>query len=312
MSTSKKVRLTTDRVNAYGYRVLTSGIDIEQYRRNPVLLWMHRRGEVIGHLDNIEVDADGITGELVFDEASERGREVAAQWEAESLRMVSVGLEIIETSDAPADIEIGQTRPTVTRSKLLEVSVVDIGANDDALRLSHNGETITLGEGGDAVLPLLPQPDNLNTNDMTLREQIIEALGLETTAADSDVVDNIRLLVSMETDYADTLARYEELRLETVTAEVDSLVQRGVLATEGREAFIALGVQDRNALRLVTQHVRPAHVSAIEQLNVGEQTPDKATLIKEWDDLDRQNLLFDLRTNDPQKFQTLFEAKFKN
>lgn len=312
MSTSKKVRLTTDRVNAYGYRVLTSGIDIEQYRRNPVLLWMHRRGEVIGHLDNIEVDADGITGELVFDEASERGREVAAQWEAESLRMVSVGLEMIETSDAPDDIEIGQTRPTVTRSKLLEVSVVDIGANDDALRLSHNGETITLGEGGDAVLPLLPQPDNLNTNDMTLREQIIEALGLETTAADSDVVDNIRLLVSMETDYADTLARYEELRLETVTAEVDSLVQRGVLATEGREAFIALGVQDRNALRLVTQHVRPAHVSAIEQLNVGEQTPDKATLIKEWDDLDRQNLLFDLRTNDPQKFQTLFDAKFKN
>ena len=312
MSTSKKVRLTTDRVNAYGYRVLTSGIDIEQYRRNPVLLWMHRRGEVIGHLDNIEVDADGITGELVFDEASERGREVAAQWEAESLRMVSVGLEIIETSDAPDDIEIGQTRPTVTRSKLLEVSVVDIGANDDALRLSHNGEIITLGEGSDAVLPLLPQPDNLNTNDMTLREQIIEALGLETTVADSDVVDNIRLLVSMETDYADTLARYEELRLETVTAEVDSLVQRGALAAEGREAFIALGVQDRNALRLVTQHVRPAHVSAIGQLNVGEQTPDKATLIKEWDDLDRQNLLFDLRTNDPQKFQTLFEAKFKN
>ena len=39
----KEVIISTEAVNSYGSRVLTAGIDLSQYERNPVLLWMHRR-----------------------------------------------------------------------------------------------------------------------------------------------------------------------------------------------------------------------------------------------------------------------------
>ena len=39
----KEVIISTEAVNSYGSRVLTDGIDLSQYERNPVLLWMHRR-----------------------------------------------------------------------------------------------------------------------------------------------------------------------------------------------------------------------------------------------------------------------------
>jgi len=39
-----RVRLTNDTLNSYGYRVLTDGVDITQYERNPILLYMHNRG----------------------------------------------------------------------------------------------------------------------------------------------------------------------------------------------------------------------------------------------------------------------------
>jgi len=45
---SKRVRISNDSLNSYGTRILTSGMNIEQYRRNPVMLYQHERGQVIG------------------------------------------------------------------------------------------------------------------------------------------------------------------------------------------------------------------------------------------------------------------------
>ena len=65
----KRVRISNDRLNTYGTRVLTSGMDTEQYERNPVLLYMHERGNVIGYVKDLEVKDGEVTGELMFDEA---------------------------------------------------------------------------------------------------------------------------------------------------------------------------------------------------------------------------------------------------
>ena len=76
---AKRVRLTSDILNSYGSRVLTAGMDIEQYKRNPVLLYMHERGNVIGYLKDIEKSSGEVTAELVFDEASELSRRCKKQ-----------------------------------------------------------------------------------------------------------------------------------------------------------------------------------------------------------------------------------------
>ena len=69
---SKRVRISNDSLNSYGTRVLTSGMNVEQYCRNPVLLYQHERGQVIGYVKDLKVDNDEVTGELMFDCASEK------------------------------------------------------------------------------------------------------------------------------------------------------------------------------------------------------------------------------------------------
>ena len=142
MSEKKRVRISNERLNSYGTRVLTAGVDVEQYNRNPVLLYMHQRGDVIGIVKDLRVEGSDITGELVFDEATELSQRCKKQWEFGSLKMVSAGLDILELSDDPSQLVPGQTRPTVTKSKLFEVSLVDIGANDDAIVLQRDGVRI--------------------------------------------------------------------------------------------------------------------------------------------------------------------------
>ena len=96
---SKRVRISNDSLNSYGSRVLTSGMSVEQYCRNPVLLYMHQRGSVIGYVKDIRVEDGEVTGEPVFDEATDLSKRCKKQFEFGSLRMVSAGIDILELSE---------------------------------------------------------------------------------------------------------------------------------------------------------------------------------------------------------------------
>ena len=185
----KRVRLTNSSLNAYGTRVLTEGMDIEQFERNPVLLWMHRRGEVIGMVTDIRREGDEITGALQFDEASELSQKCKKQWDFGSLRMVSVGIDILAWDEDPKLYVEGQKLATISRSKLTEVSLVDIGANDDALVLTYEGQTLNFAKDGYQPLPLakptdpdtpinLQQPNSSTPNSSKTMDQKVLALSL--------------------------------------------------------------------------------------------------------------------------------------
>lgn len=106
-TTMGRVRLTNDTLNSYGYRVLTEGVDISQYERNPILLYMHNRGKAIGLIKDIRKENGEITGEPVFDEATELSSQCRKQWDFGSLRMVSIGFEVVETSEDPKHLVPG-------------------------------------------------------------------------------------------------------------------------------------------------------------------------------------------------------------
>lgn len=104
---AKEVVISTSVVNSYGCRVLTEGIDLRQYRRNPVLLWMHRRSfdrdaMPIGRIENLRVDGDRLIGTPVFDQKDEFAKKIEGKWEDGFLRMASAGIEVVEVSNAPS------------------------------------------------------------------------------------------------------------------------------------------------------------------------------------------------------------------
>lgn len=237
---SKRVRLTNESINSYGYRVLTDGIDMSQYEKNPVLLYMHSRGLVIGIMTDLKRENGEITGVPVFDEATELSRMCKQQWEAGSLRMVSIGFDVKETSDAPEHLIPGQTRPTVTKCKLFEVSMVDIGANDDAIRLYKDEKLITLGDGGDCPLPLLNNNHNKKQPQMELRTLALQ-LGLPETADEATVNAKLAELQKEKEDAENLRKENEQMKLAAITQAVDAAVAAKKIPADKKDHFIGLG-----------------------------------------------------------------------
>lgn len=236
---SKRVRISNDSLNSYGTRVLTSGMNVEQYCRNPVLLYQHERGQVIGYVKDLKVENDEVTGELMFDCASELSKRCKKQYEFGSLRMVSVGIDIVELSDDKQHLVEGQTCPTITKSKLFEVSLVDIGANDDAIVLQKDGKRITLGKDGECPLPLLNN-NNQNQNQMD-QKQIALQLGLPETADDAAITAAIDGLKAAKTQNDDLKKEKETLELERITGAVDAAIKEKRLSADKKDKFVELG-----------------------------------------------------------------------
>ena len=257
-----KVIISTPSLNSYGTRVLTSGIDIEQYKKNPILLYMHRRGEredaPIGRVEDVHIEGDKLVGSLVFDEKDDFARKVAQKWADGFLRMVSAGLTIIELSDDPAVLLPGQRRMTITKSKLDEVSVVDIGANDDALALYNaEGGRITLAQGDDLSLPLLQTTPTPNTSQ-SMNEKIVLALGLSKEATEEQVLGAIAQMKEKS-------EASDKLTLSLVTAQVDEAIRQGRISAEARETYLQIGLTlgcDQLAIAL-SAHTAPQRPSTL-------------------------------------------------
>lgn len=236
-----RVRLTNDTLNSYGYRVLTDGVDTGQYERNPILLYMHCRGLAIGLIKDIKKEDGEITGELVFDEATDLSRQCKQQWDFGSLRMVSIGFEVIETSDAPEHLVPGQRYATVTKARLLEVSLVDIGANNDAIRLHKDGKLITLGDGADCPLPRLDHKPTNTTPQMDIKALALQ-LGLPETADESAVNARVEELQQKNAEAETLRQENDSLRLAQVTAAVDAAIAARKIPAEKKQHFLDLGV----------------------------------------------------------------------
>ena len=256
----KEVIISTEAVNSYGTRVLTSGIDLSQYERNPVLLWMHRRAwngkdMPIGRMENLRVEDGKLIGTPVFDQADDFAKQIESKWENGFLRMASAGLEPQETSPDPALVLPGQTRETVTRCKLVEVSIVDIGSNDDALQLcGADAKLLKLAAGEDSpALPLLTLADTPDTpeekpienpnNKKEMNKEQLQLLGLPEGATDEQITAALNLMKT-KADSADSL------QLAAVTQTVDQAIADRKILAEQRDHFIKLG----NAGRHVQDH----------------------------------------------------------
>lgn len=238
---SKRVRISNDSLNSYGTRVLTSGMNVEQYCRNPVLLYQHERGQVIGYVKDLKVENDEVTGELMFDCASELSKRCKKQYEFGSLRMVSVGIDILEYSEAPEHLVQGQTSPTITKSKLFEVSLVDIGANDDAIVLQKDGKRITLGKDGECPLPLLNNNNNFQNPEQMDQKKLALSLGLPETADEAAINAAIEELKTAKAENADLKKNNDALTLERITNAVDSAIKEKRLAADKKVQFVELG-----------------------------------------------------------------------
>ena len=301
----KRVRISNEVLNSYGTRLITAGGDLESYKNNPILLYMHERGSVIGIVENIEVQGDEILGDLSFDEASELSNTVAKQWEKGSLRMVSAGVQIIEMSDDPKLLVQGQTSPTITKWKLREVSVVDIGANPDAIRLyDQEGQLLTLASDGNNPLPRI---NNSNSNKQRMdQKELALALGLAEDATMEQIQAKIAELKASEDDLKALKAQNEQITLAAITTAVETAIGEKRLAADKKDQFIQLGQKvGLDDLKLTLAAMQPAvKVSAFVDGGAGADKP-----YQKLSDVPADKLV-ELRENDIEQYKKLYAAEY--
>lgn len=231
--------LSDESVNSYGFVVLTEGIDTSAFERNPVMLYMHNRdGNVIGRWENIRKDGKRLLGDAVFDDSTELAATVKKQVEKGFLRSVSIGIEQIATEELKRRSNGVQT---VTKCRLIEVSIVDIPSNENAVKLFRRtgGYVYNLKE-----LETDPAPEDLKT-------ALIALLGLEESADDKDIIEAVKAALDGK---------------ETPEEAVDEAIMRGYIDGTQRGTFVALARGNRSAFRDFVNGQRKAQAPEITRL----------------------------------------------
>jgi HK97 family phage prohead protease len=114
------------------------GWSLANFRKNPIALFGHDTGFVVGQWRNVRVVDNELRGVLdLMPPVSERQREIAAAVDAGVLRATSVGFR--PTKAEPIDPDkpfMGGTR--FLKQELVEVSLVAVGANANALQIAKS------------------------------------------------------------------------------------------------------------------------------------------------------------------------------
>jgi len=208
-------------VNEYGYRVMTDGIALKQYERNPLVLFLHTRGkakDVVGKAVKLYKESGKLMADIDFDMEDEDAAALAGKVERGFIRMASIFATPEATSNAEEDILPGQLFETVTKCKLREISIVDLGGNDNALKLSA-ASPLQLN-----LKPLNPEnPETMNI------EQIALALGLDAETNPKVVLQKVAE-IKLSADNSGTENDNLKAQLKAIRdAESTTLVDKAIM-----------------------------------------------------------------------------------
>lgn len=232
-STNKRFVLTDESINSSGFWIRTAGGDLSQFEKNPLMLWSHMRvwkgteDEVlpIGNWKDVKVENGVLTGEPYFDEDDLFAVKIKNKVDKGIIRMASVGIRVIETSADPKYLKPGQTRETITKWKLIEASICDIGRNENALAFYDSDDNlITFSEGNEADCPVkLIETNQTKQENM---KTVTTMLNLSDSASEQEVFAAVKAIQDEnQTLKAEKDARDQALKAEQKTKAEALLIE---------------------------------------------------------------------------------------
>jgi hypothetical protein len=309
----KRIVISDESINSYGFWVVTDGIDLSPFLKNPVMLWNHNRDDhgtvnaqlPIGIWKDLRIENGVLTGEPVFDETDEFAVRIKQKYEAGILNACSMGFVPLEWSDAPEMLKQGQKVATVTRCRLMEISICDIPSNANAtvVLYDENSKTINLSD-----LPNMAIGPKIN--DMS--KEIALKLGLEENASPQACVEAIQKkderIATLEAENK-KLKEHEKAANDAKKDEavrlLDDAVKTGRIDAKARPQFEKLFELDHDAAKAALAEM-PERKPLTVQPPKGNAGGDERS---SWNYLDWMKKdpegLRKMKTDDPDRFKTL-------
>jgi hypothetical protein len=328
MAKNKPFVLTDESVNTYGFRVLLSGGDLDQFLRNPVLYFNHDDWDApIGMWENTTISDDRILSWPVFDLEDESGKKIAGKVERGFLKMASIGIIVNEWSDDPAYMLPGQTGPTAVKWRLREASIVGIGSNHNAIRLYDKDDNLL---SDDQIIKLFDNsvggnPPQIKT---TMKKELLDILKLSDKATEDDVFASVKKLqdekTQMDSDLAnlakekkelsDKISKMEEAEKTAKKKEAEQLVDKairdGKLNAAAKEETLKFFDANFDAAKKMIEGI-PGNPSIKDQLEDADKSELQKLSDKSWDELDKSGQLQKLKDKYPEVYMEKFNSTFK-
>ena len=312
-----------NQANSYGFRILTAGISLKRFKKNPMMLNQHWNSTwaVLGKWENLKVEKDLLLGEPVFDVDDEEALKVSGKVDRGFINSCSMGITFKRE-----DLKIIGTELIMEKCELYECSIVAVPSNANSIRLyAENGELLKDDEVKQLCLSIQPvseletpnenQTLEFNTIDMkkiTLSLAVLTALSFDKATPEVDVEAVEKAVLKLSNENAEL--RAEKLKLEAAaeTAQEKSIEEMVNLAiTEGRipatkkDDFVNLAKANFELAKSTIASI-PAKVTLSNQIVPGATTTVATKADFQKLSLDEQ-LAF--KANNAEEYKKLFNVK---
>lgn len=299
--------------NSHGFYVLTDGISTERFTKNPICLKDHsnRTKDVLGKWVDIEKANALMLGTPEFDTKDTEGLEVVRKVENDIILSCSMGIRF-----NPEDLKMIGNRLTLTKCDLMEVSIVAVPSNANAIVLyNQDNKQLTAEEIQNLCLSAKTQNTKTNIDKM---DKVIAHLQLADNADQTAVLTAVKEIESnlsaVTTERDNYKKKYDDLLAEQeaeLQAEYDT--EKGLALKDGRLDADAVKHFDTlsetnlsNALNLLK--TLPKRKSVKEQMGNDADSP----LLKlSWNELDKNGQLAELKALNFEVFKEKYKEEFK-
>ena len=308
-----------NQANSYGFRILTAGISLERFNKNPVMLNQHWNStdNVLGKWKNVRLENDTLIGEPVFDVEDPDALKISGKVERNMISSCSMGITF-----KSEDLKIVGTELIMEKCELYECSIVAVPSNANSIRLyAENGELLKEEDVKQLCLSLQPteEPINLGINqDNIIMKKIIltlgalTALGFDTKTPEVDVEAVETAVLSLSNENSVMKAKLLALEVEVETAQnlaIDTMVTLAITAGKipatKKEDFVNLAKANFTLCESTLSAI-PAKVDLAASIvpNVQGAVATKEDFMKLSDDA---KLSF--KTTRPDEYKKLFNVK---
>lgn len=295
--------LTDDSVNVYGYRLITSGLQLDRFVPAIGFLMHNRERGVAVRWEDFRTESGKLYAKPVVNDSA--FPDLAQQIEDGFYSAASVGhIVVLEMSDDNSIKLEGQTGPTVLKWFPRECSIVDIPGNYNAIAKLYDEADNVLHDLSDNI----SQFDNMNR--ITIEPA---ALGLPNLADNATVAD-VKAAISdlaAKAGQADKLKKeLDDLKSATTKARIDAALKKGM--------------SDRKLTKELAGRLRIDYADSAEALealiaSMPKQVSVTATLAdvdvpakyqgKTWRELYISGELADVKKNYPDLYEKLKNEK---
>lgn len=199
--------------NSHGFYLMNKGGDFKRFNANPVMLYLHDQGKLIGRWSNLTIDGDTLVAEPVFDKDDELAVKLEKKVENNFLKGASPGIRILEA-------KLVEDAVHVTKWELMEASLVPVPSGSSSLALySQEGKLLADSEIKDYINLCVNSQINTNTDNTMELKLFATQLGLKADASETEVLDAMKKVMG-EKDSAEAKLTERDAEITRLQGEL--------------------------------------------------------------------------------------------